>query len=437
MANPGFGEDSALRIRAARGAALLIPALLLAACGTTKIEVAAVPVDSGKFGALLVSSEGEQLLPVVTRDASGQATAVTGALWMDGNGNSAYVDLDPLTGLPTRTVFGDFVLLFSNWSADHTTADVARIYGPTGYVEVMRGVRVGDGVAATAGKLTAAATCLPNCPSTRQTVAELLKVAGLGLSIGTCGVASAVSWGAMLLPCSGVVVSAAKMVSGEESWLNAPLSRAAGFLKAVDILQCVSGDASGCLSLELDTAAGQLEKEAATVDKYPELVQAAEDRMMNGALPGGVLSGSPPACIQSYECTPGAYLPCLAGGTRQCGQDCTWPECPSATSGGTCSVNAGDGDSVCQALVENVQSQCAAKGGKILSWSPDKATCVKGYKCWATSCPCLMSCSTTCGNDLTCVQACMTKAGKDTQAEATKCAACTMPQVQAQCQTGG
>ena len=84
-----------------------------------------------------------------------------------------------------------------------------------------------------------------------------------------------------------------------------------------------------------------------------------------------------------------------------------------------------------------MQSQCAAKGGKILSWSPDKATCVKGYKCWATSCPCLMSCSTTCGNDLTCVQSCMTKAGKDTQAEATKCAACTLPQVQAQCQTGG
>lgn len=423
-----------MRNRSLLWSLVVIPALLSGACGEDKTELAAVPTD-GQFGALMVSSAGERLLPVVARDASGQPTAVTGALWVDGTGNSVYVELDPATGLPSRTVLGDFVVLFSNWTPDGTTADVARIYGPTGFVEVRRGVRLSEGDAATPGRLSSAATCLPDCPSRERTIAELLKVAGLGLSVGTCGLAAGLTWGAMLLPCSGAVVAAAKLVSAEDSWLNAPLGRAGNLLKGVDILQCLGGDPSGCVSLALDQASGEFEKQASTVEKYDALVRDANDRLMNGELPSGVVSGSPPSCIDRYECTPGSYLPCLQG-TRQCGPDCTWPECPRREPAGECPLGA-DGNSLCAALVATVEAQCSASGGRIISWSPDQAACVQGYECWARTCRCLLSCSASCGNDMPCVEACVTAAGQDVQDQAVECAACPRPEVQGQCQTGG
>jgi hypothetical protein len=309
----------------------VLAATALAACGEGRVELAAVPVDSGRFGAMVVSSEGEQLLPVVARDPLGTVTALTGAVWMDGKGASAVVDLDPATGLPTRTVMGDYIVLFSHWSADRTTADMARIYGPTGYAEVYRGVRLDAGIAAEAGRLTAAATCLPDCPSKERTTAELIKLAGLGLSIGTCAVATGISWGAALLPCSGVVVSSAKMLTGDESWLNAPLERAGKFLKGVDILQCLAADPGACVSLALDQASGEYEKKAAVEERYQALVKEADDRLMMPGMPAGLVSGSPPVCDDAYECTPGNYLPCYPEGTKQCKEDCHWGDCPKPT----------------------------------------------------------------------------------------------------------
>ena len=94
-------------------------------------DLAAVPMAKGEFGALLASRDGDQLLPIVTRNASEEPIAVTGVVWMDAQGSSMVVDLDADTGLPTKAVFGDFIVLFANWSGDGTTADVARIYGPT------------------------------------------------------------------------------------------------------------------------------------------------------------------------------------------------------------------------------------------------------------------------------------------------------------------
>jgi len=307
-------------------AAVLAAISGLAACKDQKVDLAAVPLESGQFGALMVSSQGEALLPIVQRNESGQPTAVTGALWMDGKGTSALVELDPATGLPTRTVYGDFIVLFSNWSSDRTTVDIARIYPPTGFVEIRRQVPIQ--AQATTGALTAAATCLPDCPSYEATTAELLKVTGLGLSIGTCLAAGALSWGAMLLPCTGAVVSAAKMASSEDSWLNGTLERAGKMLTGVDIVQCLGGDPGGCTSLFLDFAAKEVEKEAKVVEQAQQVVDQTEGLLRVPDGPAGIQSGEPPDCIDRYECTPGAYLPCYPEGTKQCDTDCTWGDCP-------------------------------------------------------------------------------------------------------------
>lgn len=298
-------------------------------------DLAAVPMAKGEFGALLASRDGDQLLPIVTRNESEEPTAVTGAVWMDAQGSSMVVDLDPETGLPTKAVFGDFIVVFANWSDDGTTADVARIYGPTGYIQVLRGLKLREAEPAISGVLTSAATCLwEGCGSKERTQAELLKVAGVGLSLVQCGLAAAVTWGAMVLPCSSTVVSGAKMVTSEDSWLYAPLERAEKLLSGIDILQCGGADVGGCFSLVLGRAAGEREQAAAREEAYQALVQAADDRLMNGEITSGWEQGTAPECIDHYACTPGLTLGCAGGTTKTCRADCTWSECPKPSGSG-------------------------------------------------------------------------------------------------------
>lgn len=416
---------------------LVILSTFVVACGSDgAVELAAVDLDNGEFGTLLVSSEGEQLLPVVTRNDLNAVTQVTGAMWLDANGSSAYVEIDPATGLPSMTVFGDFILIFSNWSADHTTADVARIYGPTGYAEILRGINVWEGEQQVAGEVSSAATCLGSgCPSKERTQAEMLKVAGLAMSIGMCGFATAASWGAALLPCSGVVVSAAKLALGEESWLNAPVERAGKLLMAVDVLQCISGDVSGCVSLALDRASDERAKAATREETYQAMVQDAESRLMIGDQFSGVYAGEAPQCMNSYQCTPGLTLNCIEGGTKTCQPDCVWGACPKIGSG-PCGL-AQSGDEVCKDLMKGVEAQCSAAGGHIVGWTQGKAACVSAFNCWKNTCPCLLSCSLQCADDYSCTDNCITAAGSNIQAEAAACSACEQPQVEGQCGSGG
>lgn len=421
--------------------ALVIP-VLVAACGEDDgAQLASVPLTEGQFGALLAGSDGEQLLPVVLRNEHGEPTAVTGAVWMDADGSSMVLDLDPETGLPLKLVFGDFIVLFSNWNEAGTLADVARIYGPTGYIQILRrqpiGVLMPD-ASSPSGMVTSAVTCLPDCPSKERTQAELLKAAGVGLSMASCGLAAVASWGAMLLPCAGTVVSGARMVTPEDSWLHAPLERAEKLLNGIDILQCGGLDLGSCFSVVLGRAAGEREQAAAREEAYQALVQDANDRLMNGEIQSGWEQGTVPECDNHYKCTPGLTLNCIEGGSKTCLPDCTWSDCPkpSGGGGGSCSV-PGDGDSVCAGLIKQVEAQCAASGGRIVGWTKSKAACVAAYKCWANGCPCLFSCGLKCGNDSGCAQSCVTEAGANAQAEAAACAACDTPEVNGQCQTGG
>ncbi len=410
----------------------------LVSCADEDVELAAVTLGDQEFGAMLVASDGEQLLPIVTRNDSFEPTAVTGAVWMDGNGSSIVVDLAPETGLPSKVVLGDYIVLFANWNADGTVADVARVYGPTGYIEILRGVQVREPepqIETEPGVKVSAATCLPNCPSKERTQAELLKVAGLGLSIATCGLATAASWGAMLLPCSGVVVSSAKMLTSEESWLNAPLERADKLLSGIDILQCITGDVSGCVSAALNRASSERQKAADREEAYQDLVQAANDRLMNGLIPSGYQEGEQPVCIDNYACTPGLTLNCIEGGTKTCQDDCTWGNCPKM-SGGMCSF-PNEGEAACEGAVQDVISQCTSSGGHIVGWTISKADCVSAYNCWVKGCPCLFSCAMECGNDSDCAQSCYADSGANAQAESTACSACEEPGVYGQCQTEG
>lgn len=434
-----------MRGAAMRAFCLVIPLLAASCAGDDGPDLAAVPLAKGEFGALLAGSDGEQLLPIVTRNASEEPTAVTGAVWMNAEGSSIVVDLDPDTGLPSKAVLGDYIVLFANWSEDGKTADVARIYGPTGYLEILRNQPIGatpppgfDGDGPR-GLVTSAATCLPNCPSKERTQAEMLKAAGVGLSLATCAVAAFTGWAAMALPCAGTVVSGAKMVTPEDSWLYAPLERAEKLMNGIDILQCGGADVGSCFSLVLGRAAGEREQAAAREEAYQALVQSANDRLMNGEIPSGYQEGEAPQCIDHYACTPGLTLNCIEGGTKTCQADCTWGECPRKTGGGGgggCSV-PGDGESVCAALVQQVEAQCAGSGGRIVGWTKSKASCVAAYKCWTNGCPCLFSCALKCGSDTGCAQSCFADSGANTQAEAAACAACETPEVYGQCQTGG
>jgi len=426
------------------GVLVLAGPVLAGACGDGGgTQLASVPLTEGEFGAMLAGSTGEQLLPVVQRNGTGDPVAVTGAVWMDAEGRSLVLDLDPATGLPRKMVFGDFLVIFANWNPEGTEADVARIYGPTGYLEIFRDLPLTRPLPppeAWSGppeaRKSSAATCLPDCPSKERTEAEMLKVAGLGLSIASCGLAGLTSWGAMLLPCTGAVVSAAKMATPEESWLNAPLERAASLLGGIDILQCLGGDVSGCVSAALDRASGEREKAARREEAYEALVQAAQDRLMNGEIPSGYREGDPPPCIDHYACTPGLTLNCVGGGTKTCRADCSWGDCPGKSGGGGCSV-ADDGDQVCGGMVRSVESQCAASGGRIVGWMKSKADCVRAYDCWRNGCPCLLSCALQCGDDSGCTQSCFSDSGANPQAEAAACASCATPEVYGQCQTGG
>jgi len=418
--------------------ALAFPVLMLASCGGDDgPELAAIPLDDQEFGAMLVGSDGEQLLPIVSRNESFEPTAVTGAVWMNADGSSIVVDLDPVTGLPTKVVLGDYFLLFANWNQDGTVADVARIYGPTGYIEIVRGIHVRElepEPEPEPGVVESAATCLPNCPSKERTQAELLKVAGIGVSMATCGVAAAATWGAMLLPCSGLVVSSAKMLTPEETWLNAPLERAEKLLGGIDILQCLGGDLSGCISAALNRASGERQKAAEREEAYLALLQAADERLFNPMIPSGYQEGGQPVCSDSYACTPGLTLNCIEGGMKTCMDDCSWGKCPPM-KGGSC-VPPQDGDAACGAAVQDVKAQCAAAGGRIISWTISKADCVAAFNCWVAGCSCLFSCAMQCGEDSGCTQACLTATGANVEAEGAACSACDNPQVYGQCAKG-
>jgi len=302
----------------------------------TTSNVGAVLQTTGPFGALMVGKGGEMLLPIVDRDASGNATKVTGALYMNNDtGTSAVVYLGD-DGKPTKTVMGDYILLFSNWSANGTTVDIAKIYTPTNYIEVFKGVSVNANIAAKEAKRKVSSdiaqmTCLPKCGNDTKTLAELVKVAGLGISLGLCVPATTLSLGAMAIPCAGLVVSTASFVMGDEAWLGIQ-GMEAGFL-AMDTAQCIGANVASCVSTFLGVGSQILDIYGKELVNNSNLVNTASLFVSDPNQHSGVVQqggGLPSVPSGEYECTPGGamhYVPCLLAGVRECQNDYTWGPC--------------------------------------------------------------------------------------------------------------
>ncbi len=346
-------------------------------------EVAAVMQSKDSLGAIMVNKDGEMLLPLVSNaipGSSGTTEKIVGALWTNATGGNVAVFFGA-DGLPYRTVMGDFILLFSNWDLSAGTVDIAKIYVPTDYVEVFRRVSVpaeasnlitgaGGASAVSSSSASTKSTCFPACDSDVKNLAELLKFAGLGISVGACGVATTVSLGAMALPCAGVIVTTATVVMGDETWLE-NLGDAGSILTGVDVFKCTLGDAGSCVSAALDVSSNTLDSAVQVMNDGSGLVTMANTYISPGSLqqsgvvsPGAIL----PTCPNDYQCTPGSYMPCYPDGTKQCGTGCTWGACPASTGsgggntgGGNTGGNTGGTDCTCYCDTGGVctsNSQC-------------------------------------------------------------------------------
>ena len=347
---------------------ILLLAFVLASCGsssgggsssnsgggssTTIPSKAAALQGSGPFGAIMVAKTGEVLLPMVSSDRS----TITGAIWNSETGGTATVFLDPTTHLPTKTILGDFIFLFSNWNTTAGTVDIAEIYGPNKYIQLFKGASIPSSTIANANlsskDMASKSTCFPACDSDAKNLSELLKFAGLGISIGACGVATTVSLGAMALPCAGVIVTTAIAVVDTDTWLQ-NLDNADAILASIDAAQCASLDVESCIS----TILGGLSKlfdDANTVDTtYAPVEATADTALTDPAQPSEVLPGGgalPIAAATTYECDPNGamlYEPCLTGGTKTCQSNFTYSACPNApsTSSSSGSGSSGSGSS--------------------------------------------------------------------------------------------
>ena len=333
---PAGNKSAIVSITSNDPAKLIVNVKLSASAASVSRDVGAVLQTSDPFGALMVGgTAGEMLLPIVDRDVSGNPTKITGALYMNNaTGNSAVV-YPGEDGRPAKTVMGDFILLFSNWSANGGTVDIAIIYTPTSYIEVLKGVNVNANIAANNADRKVSPikpmTCLPVCGNDTQTLADLLKFSGLLISDGLCVVAIPASLATMALPCTGAAVATASFLMGDEAWLGIQ-GMEAGFL-AMHAAECVGTNALSCVALFSGVGSQVLDIYAKELNDNSTLVDTAFTALTDPDQPSGVVQpggGLPAVPSGEYECTPGGamqYEACLVGGVRQCRSDYTWSPC--------------------------------------------------------------------------------------------------------------
>lgn len=353
----------------------------------TTSDYGAVLQDTGSFGAIMVDKNGESLLPMVERDADGNATGLTGATWTDSDGNSVTVYLDA-NGKPTKTVMGNYVLLFSNWSEDGTTVDIAKVYTTNNYIEVYKSVSVSANIAARSKSLMGAkSTCFPACDTDTKNLAELLKFAGLGISLGACGVATTVSLGAMALPCAGVIVTTASVLTSDETWLG-NLDKTGNILTAIDFFKCGLADAESCVSLAIDVSSRTLDLADKVLSDNSTLTTTAETFLINPNQESAVIQEGTglPTCTDSYQCNPNTYMPCYPEGVKQCSSSCTWGTCNHETCGdGTCDATyAGETSTSCPSDCQTVCGDGVCAAGEESSCSSDcqvNSCCVSTGNC--------------------------------------------------------
>jgi hypothetical protein len=198
------------------------------------------------------------------------------------------------------------------------------------------------------------ALCFPACDDNLQNLSQLLAITGSAIALGGCVGASALSLGAMALPCAGFLLGAASLVAPDDWWLND--SQAMGdVMTATDAYGCSGGDIGACMS----AASGAINRISGIVEDGRNQNSGIRDTASvfpeNPANQSGVMEqgGGLPSCPGSYICTPGSYVPCLTGGVKQCSFDCEWGSCESGDSCGDniCESDAGED-------VNNCPSDC-------------------------------------------------------------------------------
>ena len=306
---------------------------------TKESTVVAVSQKSGPFGAIMVSKDGEMLLPIVDRDASGKLTKITGALYVNNvTGERVFVYLD-INGRPTKTVIGDYILLYSNWSASGKTVDIVKIYTPTNYIEIFKGVSINAESAKAIFKgpsIINKASCFPGlCATETEDLAALLRIAALGINIGVCGTATVATFGiGTIFACSSLIVTTANLVMGDEKWLgNNPLFES--ILFGGDVFAClrIPPDPPACVTAYLETSAAFVDLSNAFVHENSENITAAEISFSNPNQLSGVVQqggGLPSVPSGQYQCTPGGamhYVPCLYQGVRECQSNYKYGPC--------------------------------------------------------------------------------------------------------------
>jgi hypothetical protein len=295
-------------------------------------------LNTGPFGALMVNTNGEMLLPMVARDASGNATQITGALWSNASGGSAAVYVDS-NGLPTQAIMGDFILLYSNWNTSAHTADIALIYTPTNYISVFKGISVEKISSHVAAKLrasnesnTSTDWCWPTCSSDAENSAQAVKAASEIIDTALCGgsifctVTTGTCLGFVAPACAGMIVGAASLVDGNEPWVQS----ASDVSDAMGVLGCASLDPLDCTTAALDVEGQIFDVMAATQNNSSALIATGDAYLTNATTPSGVVQNGSglPSFPSTFQCTPGTYAPCYPDNlVTQCSANGVWGSC--------------------------------------------------------------------------------------------------------------
>ena len=380
---PSGGKSAAVTIASNDPAKPVLSVKLSATAVTVARDVGAVLQTDDITGTLMAGGKaGEMLIPLVELDAvSGAITKVTGALYMNNDTGASAVVYVGDDGRPARSVMGDFILLFSNWSADGGAVDIAKIYAPTGYIEVIKGATVDANIAASDAYRGAASyrgtgrgTCLPVCGNDNKTLAEVLKLSALLISDGLCVVAIPASLGTMALPCTGAVVATATFVSGDEAWLGIQ-GMDAGFL-AMGAAECLGANALSCVSTFLSVGSQILDVYGKELSDNSALVSTAFSALTDPGQQSGVVvegGGLPVVPSGGYECTPGGamhYAACLAGGVRECRSDYTWSPCAPVPRCGDGKCDSGETSfgcpQDCAKTCLNTDPTCCMMSGGVL-----------------------------------------------------------------------
>ena len=312
--------------------------------GTYNIGVGAISLSAGPFGALMVSKSGEVLLPIVERDTSGNPVKITGALYINGEfGTSVLVYVDD-NGKPTKAFIGDFIFLFSNWSKDGKTVDIAMIYTPTNYIEIFRGVNVNTSLSVTLSPSAVTkvicdksskypqAICFPNCDTPAKNWEEGFKIAGTAISYIGCLTASPILV-AISCPAMAISVASLALYAMDEKWYGIEALKA--IFTDLDIVRCVlKKDVLSCVQFIASLGEKFFEFYNILEEKNREPIETASSFLFGSYAWQGIVQagGGLPKVPQGkyYECTPGGashYMPCLLGGVRECQDDYTYGPC--------------------------------------------------------------------------------------------------------------